>query len=150
MEISLALLIAWAVGRPTTQAPPVEHIPAPSRFALELSVVFLLILLVSPMSSKPHFCTLLLPGFCLARLAVVERRYVIGALLLAAIVVAVPSIKDIVGGQFASVALWWGSVTASTLLLLAGCAYALAVYRPISSASAVGETPSTAPAAHKL
>ena len=36
----------------------------------------------------------------------------------------------LVGGQFASVALWWGSVTTSTLLLLAGCGYALAVYRP--------------------
>lgn len=130
IEGMIALLVAWTVGRPTATTPSLQKDSSPSRHALEFSVVFLLILLVSPMSSKPHFCTLLLPGFCLARLAVAERRYVVGGLLLAAIAVAVPSIKDLVGGQFASVALWWGAVTASTLLLLAGCAYALAVCRP--------------------
>src|SRR5262249_14826353 len=37
--------------------------------SLEYSMVFLLMLLLSPMSSKAHFCTLLLPGFAVARAA---------------------------------------------------------------------------------
>ena len=32
---------------------------------LEFSLVFILMMLLSPQSSKPHFCTLLLPAFCL-------------------------------------------------------------------------------------
>jgi hypothetical protein len=82
-------------------------------------------LLLSPMSSKPHFCTLLLPGFCLARLALTERNRRLGALLIGAVLAGASGIKGILGSDAASVALWWGNVTGSTLLLLAGCGYVL-------------------------
>src|SRR5262245_42184489 len=149
IELVIVGLIGWAVGRAGAKTPTLEKETQPARQALEFSVVFLLILLLSPMSSKPHFCMLLLPGFCLARLALAERRAVVGILLLAAVAVAIPSIKDLVGGNFASVALWWGRVTASTLVLLAGCGYALAAYRPQPIAAVPPETSPAAPLEHK-
>ena len=45
----------------------------------EYSVVLLLMLLFSPMSSKPHFCIMLLPAFCIERSAVREGQYRRGA-----------------------------------------------------------------------
>src|SRR5262249_51525948 len=127
---------AWAVGRPTwrrkadwksdkERGAGLQPAAEPSRAALEYCIVLLTMLLLSPMSSKPHFCTLLLPGFCLARLAVAGRRPVAGVLLLAAVAAGAASIKDVVGTGFAAAALWWGSVTISTLLALAGCVYGL-------------------------
>jgi hypothetical protein len=97
----------------------------PSRQAFEYCVVLLLMLLLSPMSSKPHFCTLLLPGFCLARRALTERNWLLGLLLAAAILVGAGGIKGLLGSDAASAALWWGNVMWSTLLLLAGCCYVL-------------------------
>ena len=46
----------------------------PSREVLDGSVVLMLMLLLSPMSSRPHFSTMLLPGLCLARVALDGRR----------------------------------------------------------------------------
>ncbi len=97
----------------------------PPRTALECSVVILLMVLLSPMSSKPHFATLLLPGFALARLAVARKSAVMGALLIAAILAGAVSITDLWGGNWASLALWYGTVTASAFLALLGCAAAL-------------------------
>jgi hypothetical protein len=72
---------------------------------------------------------MLLPAFCLARLAVVEKRYLPGVFLLAAIGVSVPSVKDLWGGNFSAVALWWGCVTWSAAALLVGSALSLVTCR---------------------
>jgi hypothetical protein len=96
-----------------------------SRQVWEYSVVLLLMLLFSPMSSKPHFCILLLPGFCLARQALTERSWFLGSLLLLAILAGFSGVKGFLGGNLASVALWWGNVMWSTLILLVGCGYVL-------------------------
>lgn len=96
------------------------------RDVLLFSSVLLLMVLLSPMSSKPHFATLLLPGFVLARLAVQRRGLLLWLLLGGAIVASVFSTRDIVGKYFAQLALWHGSVTWSTLLLLAGVAWVVA------------------------
>src|SRR5262249_38066370 len=151
LSVGLGLVLLWAIGRPTRKGGMALHVgptpttdrdadstpwtdksihptsetPAPSRLALECCVVFLMMLLLSPMSSKPHFLTLLLPGFCLARLAIGERRLVLGAFVVAAAAVGALSIRDLWGNDLSAAALWWGSVTWSTLLLLFGCAYAL-------------------------
>jgi hypothetical protein len=102
-----------------------KHANDPASQAWEFSIVLLLMLLLSPMSSKPHFCTLLLPGFCLARRALTERNWFLGLLLLLAIFAGLSGIKGLLGSDAASVALWWGNVMWSTFILLAGCAYVL-------------------------
>jgi hypothetical protein len=97
----------------------------PAGPAWEYSIVLLGMLLLSPMSSKPHFCTLLLPGFCLARRALTARSHFLGLLLIVAILVGASGIKGLLGSDMASVALWWGNVMWSTFILLAGCGYVL-------------------------
>ena len=87
----------------------------------EYSLVLILMLFLSPMSGKPHFCTLMLPAFYLARVAV-ERRDVLPRLLLAgAILAGLMANKDLVGNTVYQVALWYGSVFGNCVLLFAGC-----------------------------
>jgi hypothetical protein len=133
LELGLAALLAWAVGRPGRLQAALPADLRPSRQSVEFSVVLLLMLLLSPMSSKPHFCTLLLPGFCLARLAIAEKRLISGVFVGAAVVAGFLSIKDVWGGNFAALALWWGSVSASALLLLLGCAHGLLICRGVGA-----------------
>ena len=91
----------------------------------EFGLVLILMLLLSPMSSKPHFCTLLLPGFFLAR-AAVERRDLLPRLLLAgAIAAGLMSNKDLVGRLVYDAAIWYGSVFWNAVLLFIGCAVVL-------------------------
>ncbi len=97
----------------------------PDRVALECSSVLILMLLLSPMSSKPHFCTLLLPGFCLARLVVTRKSWVLAAFLLAAFLAELASVKDLLGGELGQIGLWYGSVTWSAVCLLAGLVYGM-------------------------
>ncbi len=89
---------------------------------LEYSLVLLLMVLLSPMSSKPHFCTLVLPGFALARLAVYQDDKLLGCLMSLAIVLATLSLP-IWGGRPDFIALWCGSETWNAFLLFLGCAY---------------------------
>ncbi len=130
VEAGLCLLVLWAVGRPTRKPSAESPGPQPSRVSLEISSVLVMMLLLSPMSSKPHFCTLLLPGFCLARLAFQEKRRWLGLVVFLAVAAGMVSIKDLWGNSFATWALWWGSVTWSTLALLWGCVLGLVVRRP--------------------
>jgi hypothetical protein len=95
---------------------------------LEYSLVLLLMVLLSPMSSKPHFSTLILPGFALARLAVYQGDMTLRCLLGFAVVAATLSLP-LWGGCFDLIALWFGSDTWSALLLLLGTIYILT--RPI-------------------
>lgn len=90
----------------------------------EYSVVLLLMVLLSPMSSKPHFSTLLLPGFLLARLAVYTRDPVLGWILGIGIGIAAFSLP-LWGGRFDFIALWLGSETWNAFVLLIGCLYVL-------------------------
>jgi hypothetical protein len=82
--------------------------------------------LLSPMSSKPHFSTLVLPGFALARKAVYQRDIILRCLLGLAIVLATLSLP-LWGGRLDLIALWLGSDTWNALLLLLGCSYVLTV-----------------------
>jgi hypothetical protein len=93
--------------------------------ALEYSAVLLLMVLLSPMSSKPHFWTMLLPGFCLARLALERKQSCLWPFLIGSLALNVLSTQGLVGSRLASVSLWYGLVTGSAFTLLAGCALAL-------------------------
>jgi hypothetical protein len=91
---------------------------------LEYSLVLLLMVLLSPMSSKPHFCTLVLPVFALVRLAIYRDDKILRCLMGLAMVLATLSLP-IWGGRFEFIALWFGSETGNALFLLVGSALAL-------------------------
>jgi hypothetical protein len=100
-----------------------------ARLALEGSVVLLLMLLLSPMSSKAHFGVLVLPGFCLARRAIATRGRLQQTVFFLALVLGLVSNKDPIGDLLYSLTLWYGFTTWQTLLLLAGCLLALGTNR---------------------
>ncbi|MCS6977225.1 MAG: DUF2029 domain-containing protein [Gemmatales bacterium] len=88
--------------------------------AIECAVVLTLMVLLSPMSSKPHFFVLLLPAWILARQAVRHRDCISGAILVLATLTGMLTIKDLAGPNLANLAMWYGGVTWSTILLLIG------------------------------
>jgi hypothetical protein len=134
IEAALVLLTLAICRRPFQSVPLDDNRPV-RRNALEYSVVFLLMLLFSPMSSKAHFGVLILPGFCLARTAINLQRRWLWPILVAAILLALASNKDPLGERLYTLTLWLGCVTWETLLLLAGCLALLATGdNPVSEA----------------
>jgi hypothetical protein len=121
-QLALLLGVLWACGRPLRR---ITDDPSGRRQALECSVVLLLMLLLSPMSSKAHFGTLVVPGFCLARAAATSRSRLLGALVLAAVLLGLVSNKDPLGERLYTLSLWYSVVTWQTLVLLVGCLLAL-------------------------
>lgn len=118
-ELLLVLLVAAASGRENRPASAGENSLSRVR-AIECAVVLTLMVLLSPMSSKPHFLVLLLPAWILARQAVQKRDALSGAILVLAIIAGALTIKDLAGPNLATVAMWYGGVTWSALLLLCG------------------------------
>jgi hypothetical protein len=116
----LLLLLAtlWAARGPLRR---LGEMAGKDRVALEGSAVLLLMLLLSPMSSKAHFGVLVLPGLCLARAALRERSPLLWTLLLPAVSLALLGNKDPLGEKLYTLTLWYGSVTGEALALLAGC-----------------------------
>jgi len=76
------------------------------------------------MSSKPHFATLILPGFMLARWAVNGKSRMLRLMLGMSIVMVALSLP-LWGGGFDFIALWLGSDTWNAFTLLIGCVYML-------------------------
>ena len=68
------VLLTLAICRRPFQRLAFDQQHSVKRNALEYSVVLLLMLLFSPMSSKAHFGVLILPGFCIARVAFDSKR----------------------------------------------------------------------------
>jgi hypothetical protein len=133
VEAGLAIAAAWAVGRGRRHPADQDDERRPAEF----SVVLLLMLLFSPMSSKPHFCTMLLPAFCLARRAVCDKNRSAGLFLALAVAAGVAGTKGLWGGNLSVLALWCGNVMWSAVFLCAGCFQVLAVRRPAKSADPV-------------
>ncbi len=106
---------------PLSFAPGKDGGPSPA--ALEFSMVCMLMLLLSPMSSKAHFGTLILSGFCLARRLVQRPDKVLGALFVGALLAELFSLRLM--GDLGGVGLWLGFLSCVTLLHLIGCGYAL-------------------------
>lgn len=97
----------------------------PSASALQFGMALILMVLLSPHSSKPHFCTLLLPGFCVARAALHWPNRRLLALLGAALICALISNQDLVGEWLYSWTKWYGSLAGCALLLYAASCRAL-------------------------
>lgn len=92
----------------------------------EVGLVACAMLLLSPMSSKSHFCVLLLPiAFCVADLFYRRRDLVLVALLIVAALTGTLSTKGIWGARLGNEILARGSVTACTFALLLATAHIL-------------------------
>ncbi len=122
LQMVLLLAVLWNCGRPFQR---LSQGADGCRQGLECGVVLLLMVLLSPMSSKAHFGTLVLPGFCLARAAIASRSRLLASVLVGAVLLAVLSNKDPLGEKLYTLSLWYGVVTWQSLLLLAGCLIAL-------------------------
>jgi hypothetical protein len=114
-----------------------------TRLALEGSIVLMLMLLLSPMSSKAHFGVLILPGFCLARRVIVARDGVLWTIFFLALALGMISNKDPLGDKLYSLTLWYGFTTWQTLLLLMGCLLALgrgclSIHQALTRAPVIG------------
>ncbi|MBL8794500.1 MAG: DUF2029 domain-containing protein, partial [Planctomycetia bacterium] len=123
---SMALFVLVSLGcavRARRTEP--EANSAPSVQTLEFSLVLILMLLLSPHSSKPHFCTLLLPGFCVARAAIGGRDWRFLVLLLPALALTTLMHKDLLGKFAYGYGMWYAGPTLVAVLLLTGCCLAL-------------------------
>ncbi len=118
VELCILGAVLCICGRPFRNRP---HDGQGSPLALECGSVLLLMLLLSPMSSKAHFGTLVLPGFCLARAALRSYGRILKGVLAGAVVLGLLCNKDPLGERLYTLSLWYGLVTWQTLLLLAGC-----------------------------
>jgi len=123
MFLSLIAISIFAAMRARRTVQEAGELPRP--VVIEYSIIFTLMLLMSPMSSRAHFGILILPAFCLARVAVVTRDRTIREILGSVAVMALFTNKDLVGSFAHDTFLWLGTTTLSTGLLWAGCVYVL-------------------------
>lgn len=98
----------------------------PTQTAIEFGVVFILALMISPMSGMAHFGVLALPAFSLSRIAVLAERRDIWLMILLAAIGGLIANKDLVGGTVYTALLWAGAVTWSAVALWIGSIIALA------------------------
>lgn len=120
VELSLLGAVLWICGRPFQKLLDTEE---GTLQALECGMILLLMLLLSPMSSKAHFGTLVVPGYCLARAALSSRSHALKALLAGSVLLGLLCNKDPLGERLYTLSLWYGVVTWQTLLLLVGCLF---------------------------
>ena len=117
IELALLGLTARALRRRPS-------VPRSSADAFEFGAVFCLMLLLSPMSGRPHFAILTLPALTLARRAVYGRdrasRLILAFALVAALVTAPLGSQAVV-----RLAAWTGGLTLCTVLLWLGCLLAM-------------------------
>ncbi len=121
-QLVVLLVVLWNCGRPFRTL--AEDAGGQCQ-ALECAIVLMLMLLLSPMSSKAHFGILIVPGFCLARAAVNSRSRFLGFVLIGSILLAILCNKDPLGERLYTLSMWYGLVTWQTLLLLVGCLIAI-------------------------
>jgi len=100
--------------------------PLPSQTALELAATMLLALIFSPMTGLAHYGVLILPAFCLARLALIGNRRWALATVLAVLAIALAAGKDLVGSTAYTAAMWAGAPFIGLVILWLGCIVATA------------------------
>ncbi len=119
LDAALLIAAAWAMGRPLRPSRD------PQTAGLECALVFILMLLLSPMSHKTHFGILILPGFFVARMAIEDRDRLAAWCIFACIVLT--GILDHflglrgIGDMFA----WYGNVMWGAVALGIACFHAL-------------------------
>jgi len=123
----LLVVISITVAARAQRAKPFPS-SLPERKSYEFSMVLILMLMLSPMSSRAHFGTLVLPGFCLARFAFTTRDRAISAILLLVVLLVAPPYKYLVPENISSALLWGGAATDAAMLLWVGCVVVLSRY----------------------
>jgi hypothetical protein len=125
--VGLVALVAWTGSRPSL--PPEER---RFRRLAEAAVVVCAMLLLSPMSSKQHFCVLVLPiSVCLADFLFRRRDPFVAAALLT-VLIGVIGAKDLVGRPLGNLLLAYGALTFCTAAcLLASCRVAFSRDRDV-------------------
>jgi len=118
-DVALVAMTAWAMGW------PLRRQIDPARAAVECCAVLILMLMLSPMSHKTHFCILLLPGLVVARLAVDKRSIVAWLALITCITLVVVLDRSFIGRPDGNLLMWLGSVTAGSLALWLTCLWRL-------------------------
>jgi len=102
----------------------------------EFSVVLCGMLLLSPMSSKQHFCVLLFPiAYCTVWLVRYRRDWIVAVALAVVFVLGTLAVKDVVGRPVGDHLLAYGSLTYCTLAMLIGSGRGLLVSEGVVSAS---------------
>lgn len=145
-QLAILGLIAWSCwrGRPGAAEPG-----PPLRALGEFAMVGCGMVLLSPMSSKSHFCVLLLPAlFCAVHWFWFGRDKVVAALLALAFVLGTLTVKGLVGRSLGNVFLAYGSVTWTTVALMLATAHVLHWGRSPATGSSTGSA--TPPARTEL
>ena len=93
------------------------------RSVYEVAISLCLVPLVSPMTSRSHFCVLLLPAMCLARVAVDRRDGIARTSFFIAILLSVLSFNIPPLNLAHQITLYLGFPTATALSLLIGCGW---------------------------
>ena len=93
----------------------------PNRESYEFSLVLILMLLLSPMSGRPHFGILILPTFCLVRFTAAVGDRLTTFILAAVALLVSPPYRYLVPANIHGALLWAGATTFATLLLWIGC-----------------------------
>lgn len=128
LNLAIAALLGF-VALVSLWRRPAEIQPGPI-LAAELGMVFAMMLVLSPMSSKPHFVTLLLPQMALARIAWDRRDRVLKVLVAFGAVAGLCTGKDIIGKDAYEFLVWYGLILAMTVGLFLGCCHARFWYGP--------------------
>jgi len=108
----------------------------------EFSLIFLLMVLISPASSKPHFVIVFLPALLLARRAFYAGDRAAAVFLTLAAVSGLLSNRILVGRTVGVASLWLGGVTWCAVLLFAGCLWTIWRSATADSAPPPASTPS--------
>jgi hypothetical protein len=117
----LFAISAWGAGRSRRiEWHAGDEDVSTARPGLEFGIILCLMLLSSPMSSRAHFATLVLPAFCLARYALRNHDRTISSLLFVAILCGLAN-RDLIGNDLSTIALWYGIPTIGTIALWFGC-----------------------------
>jgi hypothetical protein len=118
---------SWPTENPSTDASKNRL-----RFAAEVSAVFALMLLLSPMTSRAHYVVLLLPTLLIVRSALVDRDHVDWIVLNALFILGPLVSKGIVGPKLGELMLAWGLPVWYAVACLA------AMWRTLLQAATVG------------
>ena len=112
----------WLRRLPNISA--LERAPLPwhqLHFSVEVAAVLALMLLLSPMSGKAHFVSLLLPCLLIARWIIERPGWVTGALLAVLVVCGPLGSKSLLGTAWGQHCLIWGTPTLFALGTLVFC-----------------------------
>jgi hypothetical protein len=116
-ELAIVAWLGWVTRRRLTTALS-DSARSIQRLGEGAALICAMVLL-SPMSSKTHFCVLLVPiAFCLADFLYRRRDPLVGTSLVLAFVLGTVTVKGLIRGQVGQLLISYGSVTACALIML--------------------------------